>query len=64
VAACNEEEKKRWLEDLNMAIAETDSVEGKMPYLNLKTCSKFLNILYIILSYIKCILRNTLLQSN
>ncbi|XP_008206719.2 FERM, ARHGEF and pleckstrin domain-containing protein 1 isoform X1 [Nasonia vitripennis] len=38
VAASSEEEKERWLEDLNMAIAQTDSVEGKMPYLNLKTC--------------------------
>ncbi|XP_011504890.1 PREDICTED: FERM, RhoGEF and pleckstrin domain-containing protein 1-like [Ceratosolen solmsi marchali] len=38
VAACSEEEKERWLEDLNTTIAQIDSVEGKMPYLNLKTC--------------------------
>ncbi|XP_076243529.1 FERM, ARHGEF and pleckstrin domain-containing protein 1 isoform X2 [Calliopsis andreniformis] len=38
VAASNEEEKERWLEDLNMAIAQVDA-DPKMPYLNLKSCS-------------------------
>ncbi|XP_076243527.1 FERM, ARHGEF and pleckstrin domain-containing protein 1 isoform X1 [Calliopsis andreniformis] len=37
VAASNEEEKERWLEDLNMAIAQVDA-DPKMPYLNLKSC--------------------------
>lgn len=40
VAASNEEEKERWLEDLNMAIAQADA-DPKMPYLNLKACSKY-----------------------
>lgn len=39
VAANNEEEKERWLEDLNTAIAQADT-DPKMPYLNLKSCSK------------------------
>ncbi|CAD1475870.1 unnamed protein product, partial [Heterotrigona itama] len=38
VAASNEKEKERWLEDLNMAIAQADA-DPKMPYLNLKSCS-------------------------
>lgn len=37
VAASNEEEKERWLEDLNMAIAQADA-DPKMLYLNLKSC--------------------------
>ena len=39
MAASNEKEKERWLEDLNMAIAQADA-DPKMPYLNLKSCSK------------------------
>lgn len=42
VAANSEEEKERWLEDLNMAIAQTESDEGKVPYLKLKSCSESL----------------------
>ncbi|XP_023245518.1 LOW QUALITY PROTEIN: FERM, ARHGEF and pleckstrin domain-containing protein 2-like [Copidosoma floridanum] len=38
VAASSEEEKERWLEDLNAAIAQSDTIDGKTPYLNLKTC--------------------------
>ncbi|XP_017793131.1 PREDICTED: FERM, RhoGEF and pleckstrin domain-containing protein 1-like isoform X1 [Habropoda laboriosa] len=38
VAASNEEEKGRWLEDLIIAIAQADA-DPKMPYLNLKSCS-------------------------
>ncbi|KAK0098631.1 hypothetical protein PV326_005964 [Microctonus aethiopoides] len=38
VAANNEEEKERWLEDLNMAIAQAETVEGKTPYLSSKSC--------------------------
>nr|XP_031835474.1 FERM, ARHGEF and pleckstrin domain-containing protein 2-like [Nomia melanderi] len=37
VAASNEEEKVRWLEDLSMAIAQADA-DPKMPYLNLQSC--------------------------
>ena len=44
VAASNEKEKERWLEDLNMAIAQADA-DPKMPYLNLKSCSKCLHLL-------------------
>lgn len=40
VAANNEEEKERWIEDLNMAIAQADASDAKMPYLSLKSCSK------------------------
>lgn len=40
VAASNEEEKAWWMEDLNSAISQSDVVEGKAPYLNLKSCSK------------------------
>ncbi|XP_012274330.1 FERM, ARHGEF and pleckstrin domain-containing protein 1 isoform X2 [Orussus abietinus] len=39
VAASNEEEKERWLEDLNMAILQADTADGKTPYLSLKSCS-------------------------
>ncbi|XP_046419182.1 FERM, ARHGEF and pleckstrin domain-containing protein 1-like isoform X1 [Neodiprion fabricii] len=39
VAASNEDEKERWLEDLNVTIAQaTDSVDGKCPYLSSKSC--------------------------
>ncbi|XP_011297145.1 FERM, RhoGEF and pleckstrin domain-containing protein 1-like [Fopius arisanus] len=38
VAASSEEEKARWLEDLNMAILQMEN-EGKMPYLTTKSCS-------------------------
>ncbi|XP_058800996.1 FERM, ARHGEF and pleckstrin domain-containing protein 1-like [Phymastichus coffea] len=38
VAASSEEEKDRWIEDLKYAITQTDSQDGKTPYLNLKTC--------------------------
>uniref|UniRef100_A0A0C9RSH8 Moesin/ezrin/radixin homolog 1 n=2 Tax=Fopius arisanus TaxID=64838 RepID=A0A0C9RSH8_9HYME len=37
VAASSEEEKARWLEDLNMAILQMEN-EGKMPYLTTKSC--------------------------
>ncbi|XP_071553838.1 FERM, ARHGEF and pleckstrin domain-containing protein 1-like [Temnothorax nylanderi] len=37
VAASNEEEKERWIEDLNMAITQIDA-DAKMPYLSLKSC--------------------------
>lgn len=40
VAASNEEEKERWIEDLNMAITQADASDAKMPYLSLKSCSK------------------------
>lgn len=40
VAAGNEEEKERWIEDLNMAIMHVDASDAKMPYLSLKSCSK------------------------
>lgn len=40
VAASNEEEKERWLEDLSIAIAQADA-DPKMPYLNLQSCSKY-----------------------
>ncbi|XP_012060852.1 PREDICTED: FERM, RhoGEF and pleckstrin domain-containing protein 1-like [Atta cephalotes] len=38
VAASNEEEKERWIEDLNMAIVQIDASDAKMPYLSLKSC--------------------------
>lgn len=41
VAASTEEENERWLEDLVMTITQADTVEGKTPYLSLKSCSKF-----------------------
>lgn len=40
VAANNEEEKERWIEDLNMTIAQADASDAKVPYLSLKSCSK------------------------
>ncbi|CAG5101573.1 ARHGEF and pleckstrin domain-containing protein 1 (Mus musculus) [Cotesia congregata] len=36
-AANNEEDKERWIEDINMAIAQADTVDGKTPYLSLKS---------------------------
>lgn len=51
IAATNEEEKERWLEDLNMAIVQADT-DPKMPYLNLKSCSKFHQDLLMISSRI------------
>ncbi|XP_078047174.1 FERM, ARHGEF and pleckstrin domain-containing protein 1 isoform X1 [Augochlora pura] len=44
VSAINEEEKKRWLEDLNMAIAQADD-DPKMPYLNLQSSRRFNEVL-------------------
>ncbi|XP_011057817.1 PREDICTED: FERM, RhoGEF and pleckstrin domain-containing protein 1-like [Acromyrmex echinatior] len=38
VAASNEEEKERWMDDLNMAIIQIDASDAKMPYLSLKSC--------------------------
>ncbi|XP_066587474.1 FERM, ARHGEF and pleckstrin domain-containing protein 2-like [Prorops nasuta] len=38
VAASNEEEKERWMEDLNKAIDQVHTTNSKMPYLNVKTC--------------------------
>ncbi|XP_033232082.1 FERM, ARHGEF and pleckstrin domain-containing protein 1-like [Belonocnema kinseyi] len=40
VAANNEEEKERWLEDLNSTVAMANSADTKSPYLNLKTCNE------------------------
>lgn len=40
VAANNEEEKERWLEDLNNTIAMVNTTETKSAYSNLQTCSK------------------------
>ncbi|XP_035740182.1 FERM, ARHGEF and pleckstrin domain-containing protein 1-like isoform X1 [Vespa mandarinia] len=37
VAACSEEEKERWIEDLNMTIAQADAQDAKLPYLSLKS---------------------------
>lgn len=37
IAASNEEEKERWIEDLNMAIIQIAS-DAKTPYLSLKSC--------------------------
>ncbi|XP_029166816.1 FERM, ARHGEF and pleckstrin domain-containing protein 1-like [Nylanderia fulva] len=38
VATGNEEEKERWIEDLNIAVTQADASDAKMPYLSLKSC--------------------------
>ncbi|XP_014599700.1 PREDICTED: FERM, RhoGEF and pleckstrin domain-containing protein 1-like isoform X2 [Polistes canadensis] len=39
VAAYNEGDKERWIEDLNITIAHADAQDAKLPYLSLKSCS-------------------------